>query len=117
MQTTSWFDIPVTDMSRAIEFYEHVTAQKLQRLPVGKDRETALFEADGCLFQSPEDKPSHYGSRVYFNAESGIDDWLERVDAAGGKTLVPRTPIGGERGFFAYFEDTEGNRVGLHGKT
>ena len=111
------FDIPVSDMARAVRFYEHVTSQKLKRLPVGEDRETALFEADGCLFRSPEDKPSHYGSRVYFfNAESGIDDWLSRVEAAGGRTLVPKTPIDEEHGFFAYFEDTEGNRVGLHAR-
>jgi len=116
-KVTSWFDIPVSDMARAVEFYEHVTAQKLARMPVGENKETALFQADGCLFLSPEDKPSHFGSRVYFNATSGVDDWLRRVEAAGGKTLVPRTPIGAGRGFFAYFEDTEGNRVGLHGMT
>ena len=111
-----WFDIPVTDMGRAVAFYEGVTNQKLQRMRVGADRETALFESDGCLFSSPEDKPSHFGSRVYFNATPSIDDWLDRVKAAGGKILVPRTAIGGDRGFFAYFEDSEGNRVGLHGR-
>ncbi len=113
----SWFDIPVSDMTRAIAFYERVTSQTLKRLPVGENKETALFESDGCLFLAPEDKPSHYGTRVYFDAASGIDDWLSRVEAAGGKTLVPRSPIGGGQGFFAYFEDTEGNRVGLHGKS
>ena len=115
MKLAAWFDIPVADMTRAIAFYEKVTAQKLKRLPVGEGKETALFESDGCLFLAPEDKPSHYGSRVYFNAESGVDDWLSRVQAAGGRTLVPKTPIGGGRGVFAYFEDSEGNRVGLHG--
>jgi uncharacterized protein len=114
---SAWFDIPVTDMTRAMTFYERVTLQKLKRLPVGEGKETALFETDGCLFMAPEDRPSHFGSRVYFNADSGVDDWLKRVEAAGGKTLVPKTPIGSGRGFFAYFEDSEGNRVGLHGKS
>ena len=113
----SWFDIPVADMARAITFYELVTSQKLKRLPVGENKETALFEADGCLFLAPEDKPSHFGTRVYFNADSGVEDWLRRVEAAGGKTLVGKTPIGSGQGFFAYFEDSEGNRVGLHGKS
>ena len=112
----SWFDIPVSDMARAMTFYEHVTSQKLTRMPVGPSKETALFPADGCLFLAPEDKPSHLGTRVYFSADSGVDDWLSRVEAAGGKTLVPKTAIGQGRGFFAYFEDTEGNRVGLHGE-
>ena len=76
---------------------------------------TALFESDGCLSSAPEDKPSHFGSRVYFKATPSIDAWLARIQAAGGRVLVPRTAIGGDRGYFAYFEDSEGNRVGLHG--
>jgi predicted enzyme related to lactoylglutathione lyase len=43
----TWFDIPVADMQRAIAFYEKVTEQKLKRLPVGPDKETALFASDG----------------------------------------------------------------------
>jgi predicted enzyme related to lactoylglutathione lyase len=108
----TWFDIPVRDMGRAIAFYQAVTQQTLKRLPVGDDRETALFESDGCLFQSPEDEPSHFGSRVYFETPS-IEEWLERIERAGGKTLVGKTPIEAG-GFFACFEDSEGNRVGLH---
>jgi uncharacterized protein len=115
-QLAVWFDIPVADMGRAVTFYERVTEQKLQRMSVGPDKETALFKSDGCLFKAPEDKPSHFGSRVYFGATPSIDAWLERVTAAGGKVLVPRTAIGGDRGYFAYFEDSEGNRIGLHGK-
>jgi predicted enzyme related to lactoylglutathione lyase len=111
----AWFDIPVTDMKRAIAFYEQVTHQKLQHFPMGPDRETALFPADGCLFKAPEDKPSHFGSRVYFDANTGVAEWVKRIEAAGGKMLMPRTEIPGGRGFFAYFEDSEGNRVGLHG--
>ena len=110
----AWFDIPVTDMARAMKFYESVTLHKLERVPVGPDKETALFASDGCLFKASEDKPSHFGSRVYFDATPSIGKWLARIEAAGGKVLVPRTPIGGGMGFFAYFEDSEGNRVGLH---
>ena len=110
-----WFDIPVADMDRAVKFYERVTGQKLKRMEVGGGKATALFESDGCLFSAPEDKPSHFGSRVYFNATPSIDEWLQRVEAAGGTVLVPRTSIGGDRGYFAYFEDSEGNRIGLHG--
>lgn len=39
-----------------------------------------------------------------------ILDWVE---GAGGDVLLPKTKIGGDRGFYAYFEDSEGNRVGL----
>jgi uncharacterized protein len=117
--TVVWFDIPVSDMSRAIKFYEALTGQTLKRLPVGPGKETALFapgekgEVSGCLFSAPEDQPSVYGSRVYLNASPSLDVWLARVEPAGGKIAVPKTPVPG-RGFFAYIIDSEGNRVGLH---
>jgi uncharacterized protein len=120
--TVAWFDIPVTDMSRAIQFYEALTGQTLQRVPMGPEMETALFDpgeegdVSGCLFASPEDKPSFYGSRVYLNASPSLDVWLGRVEAAGGKIAVPKTPIPGNRGVYAYIIDSEGNRVGLHAK-
>ena len=100
MAKVVWFDIPVSDMDRAIAFYSALTAQDLVRLPVGPDKETALFAQDeggsgGCLFLAPEDTPSHDGSRVYFDASPHIDEWIARVESAGGRILVPKTSIGG----------------------
>lgn len=119
MARVVWFDIPVSDMTRAITFYEALTGDELMRLPVAEGKETALFAAEdggsgGCLFLAPEDEPAHVGSRVYFDTKGDLDGWVERVTAAGGGILVPQTPIGGGRGRFAYIEDSEGNRVGLH---
>ena len=42
-----------------------------------------------------------------------IEAVLARVKANGGRTLTPKTDIG-EYGFYAYFEDSEGNRLGVH---
>ena len=42
-----------------------------------------------------------------------IEAVLARVEANGGRTLTPMTDIG-EYGFYAYFEDSEGNRLGVH---
>jgi predicted enzyme related to lactoylglutathione lyase len=119
MTRVVWFDIPVADMTRAIGFYEALTGVELIRLPMGEGKETAVFPGDGdgsagCLFSAPEDEPSHFGSRVYFDAGPSIDAWLARVEPAGGRILVGRTEIGGGRGVFAYIEDSEGNRVGLN---
>lgn len=119
MSKVVWFDIPVVDMTRAIGFYEALTGEQLVRLPVGEGRETAIFPAEdggaaGCLWAAPEDEPSHFGSRVYFQAGPSIDEWLGRVENAGGRILVGKTEIAGGRGVYAYIEDSEGNRVGLN---
>jgi hypothetical protein len=51
---------------------------------------------------------------VYLNAGEDVNESLERVEPAGGKIVVPKTKITDEYGYFALFQDTEGNLVGLH---
>ena len=41
-----------------------------------------------------------------------IDDTLKKIEAGGGTTVTPRTPIP-NMGAFAYFKDSEGNTMGL----
>jgi predicted enzyme related to lactoylglutathione lyase len=43
---------------------------------------------------------------------ASIDETLKKVEANGGSTVTPRTPIPG-MGAFAYFKDSEGNTMGL----
>jgi predicted enzyme related to lactoylglutathione lyase len=40
------------------------------------------------------------------------DEYLRRIDAAGGKTIVPKMPIPGV-GWLAYCTDPEGNGFGI----
>ena len=81
-------------------FYSALTGEELIRLPVGPDRETALFAgsgnggSSGCLFAAPEDQPSHFGSPVQFEANPSIDAWIGRAEQAGGRVLVGRLPAG-----------------------
>jgi predicted enzyme related to lactoylglutathione lyase len=41
-----------------------------------------------------------------------IEQSLKAIEAAGGSTVTPRTPIPG-MGAFGYFKDPEGNVMGL----
>ena len=43
-----------------------------------------------------------------------VQNELNRIEAAGGKVLQPKTEISPEHGFMGVFEDTEGNRIALH---
>lgn len=114
----NWFEIPVTDMSRAKKFYETVLSVELTDSEMGPNKmgwfpmEMGAAGSAGTLIQGDGYTPSHDGSLVYINVDS-IDPTLEAINGNGGKTLVPRMSIG-QHGFIAHFEDTEGNRVALH---
>jgi hypothetical protein len=51
---------------------------------------------------------------IYLNGNPDLQNVLNKVEAAGGKIMVPKTQISPEYGFMAVFVDTEGNRIGLH---
>ncbi len=112
----SWFEIPVKDLDRACKFYEKVFDVKLSL-----EGHVAFFPytkegpgAAGSLTKFESYEPSHTGTLVYFGVDD-INEILRRVNANGGKTLLPKTKIGiSGFGFIAHFEDCEGNRVGLH---
>ncbi len=111
-----WFEISVKDLDRAGRFYEKVFDVKLTL-----EGHVAFFPytkegpgAAGSLTMFESYEPSHSGTLVYFSVDD-IDEILRRVNANGGKTLLPKTRIGiSGFGFIAHFEDCEGNRVGLH---
>jgi len=54
------------------------------------------------------------GPLIYLNANPDVRGVLDKVEAAGGTVMMPKTEISPEYGFMALFMDTEGNRIGLH---
>lgn len=113
-----WFDIPVTDLERATKFYEKVFDVKLSSEEMS-GMKMAMFPFDqgapgaaGTLIKGRSYEPSRAGTIAYFSV-GDIDETLRKVNANGGKTLMPKTSIG-RYGFIAQYEDTEGNRLALH---
>jgi predicted enzyme related to lactoylglutathione lyase len=53
------------------------------------------------------------GSIGYLNANPNMDPVMAKVEAAGGKVMMPKMSIG-EHGNIAFIIDTEGNKVGVH---
>ncbi|MBK8700617.1 MAG: VOC family protein [Saprospiraceae bacterium] len=118
----SWFEIPTADIDRAQRFYETIfdtslinmdnAAIKMRAFPV----EDMMTDIAGALVHHDEFyKPSeNAGCLIYLNGNPDLQQVLDRIEAAGGKILVPKTQISPEYGFMAVFLDTEGNRVALH---
>jgi len=120
-----WFEIPVTDMERAIAFYEKVFDLKLERHPMGpldmawfpKGPEGSIGAAGSLVKQPDFYKPSADGVLIYFTAFSGdVDVEAGRVEAAGGKVVIPKKMISPEYGSMCVILDTEGNRIAIHAR-
>jgi len=113
----AWFEIPTEDLGRAQQFYETVFAQPLKREKFGSGdmvvlRGGAKPNSGGALVAFEDVRPSVQGSIVYISVDN-LTPVLERAQAHGGDTLVPRTALPEGMGYFAQFRDCEGNRVGL----
>jgi predicted enzyme related to lactoylglutathione lyase len=115
----SWFEIPALDYQRAKAFYNTVLAIEIMDMPMPEGAYGFLpFDQEnggigGGLIQAKGQVPSSQGCTLYLDGGDDLSIPLSRVEAAGGKILVPKTGIG-ENGFFAQFMDTEGNRMALH---
>ena len=57
--------------------------------------------------------PSKDGCTVYLNTNGDLDGMLARVVEAGGTVLQEKQDMGEMVGWIAFFEDSEGNRIGL----
>lgn len=112
----SYFEIPVADMDRAIDFYEAVFAVSLERTVID-GHDMALFPFDengrgisGALAKGASYAPASSGPRLYFSVDS-IDETLGRAILKGGRVAYPKTSVGDF--WVAEFEDSEGNQIAL----
>jgi len=111
-----WFDIPVVDLHRAVQFYQEVLAfevavHEFEGLKFGV---LAHDQGNGgCLVPKPGEVASDSGILMYLNVHGRIRESVEKVKACGGKLLEDVHPIG-PHGFRAIFRDSEGNRLALH---
>ena len=117
----SWFEIPAIDIDRAQKFYEAIF--DIQMVPLDLQELTMrLFPIENpmniggalCNHQEFYKPSSTDGPLVYLNGNPDVQIILDRIEAAGGKVVVPKTQITPEYGYMAIFIDTEGNRIALH---
>ncbi|VFB02063.1 MULTISPECIES: VOC family protein [Chryseobacterium] len=112
-----YFEIPVTDIDRAIKFYKAVFQFEFDKGNIDNN-EMALFPfteensgISGALAKGEIYRPTKDGVVIYFKTKN-IDETLKLAILNGGKILYPETDNG--IGLVAEFEDTEGNRIALY---
>jgi len=119
-----WFEIPVTDMDRAIRFYEKVFDIKMTRQQMGPldmaffpGVENSIGASGSLVYQPGNYKPSGDGVLIYFTSFAGdVNVEISRVKDAGGKVMIKKTQISPEIGYMAVLADSEGNRIALHAR-
>jgi predicted enzyme related to lactoylglutathione lyase len=118
-----WFEVPVTDMDRAIKFYETVFDFKIQKQNLGDIIMGWFPYADlpgspgSLVYHKDFYKPSPDGVLIYFTAQSGdLNNELAKVESAGGKILQQKKLIAEDIGYMGLFIDTEGNRIAIHSR-
>jgi predicted enzyme related to lactoylglutathione lyase len=116
----SWFEIPATDLNRAQQFYETIFGitmiplempnMKMRMFPLEDMMGVGGALCDTGGFHKPS---ATDGPLIYLNANPDVQIILDKVEAAGGKIVVPKMAIG-QYGFMGVFIDSEGNRIALH---
>jgi predicted enzyme related to lactoylglutathione lyase len=108
------FEIPAAEPDRAAAFYGKVFGWKFDKWPgpmeywmvvTGKEGEPGI---NGGMMK----KPGGVSSTTNTIGVDSVDNAISAVVRAGGKNIMPKTPIP-TVGYFAYCEDTEGNVFGV----
>ena len=123
MKKVVHFEIPVDDIERAKKFYS-IFDWQMQDWPMPDGSAYVgirTVDVDDTTFQPKEPGAINGGMvkrdefiqtpQVTINVPS-VDDYVEKVKAAGGKLVKPKQEIP-DAGYFAYVNDSEGNLLGL----
>lgn len=115
-----WIEIPVTDLTRALHFYQTLFGLPPASINTDEQRKTATPFHGGegrpgiTLNQTKNFEPGDKGPLLYFDAGKNLSEYLSRVEPAGGSVITAKTDMGNGGGFYAMLKDTEGNVIALY---
>ena len=121
MDSVVHFEIPAKDVKRALAFYSKAFGWNLSQFPGFEYWSVVTTDSDqNGMPRSPGSINGGMGKKgemapkavtVTINV-SDIDAALKKVKSLGGGPVGKKMPVG-DMGWSAYFEDTEGNLIGL----
>lgn len=136
-QKIRWFEIPANNFHRATVFYYKVFGMKIDELELNGVKH-GIFQLDegqikGAIVDNGGSEINN-GVVLFFDGSPSISELESRILDNGGKVIVSKTLIknetskgdsilpenfidGSSLGYFAYFLDTEGNKMGLYGSS
>jgi uncharacterized protein len=136
-QKIRWFEIPASDFYRATIFYYKVFGVKINELEINGIKH-GIFEfgegqTKGAIVDNDGSEIKN-GVVLFFDGDPSLSEIEKRIIDNGGQILVSKTLIknattdggsvlpenfidGSSLAYFAYFLDTEGNKMGLFGNS
>jgi uncharacterized protein len=115
------FEIPFDDKEKSKEFYGKVFGWQFQEMPEMNYTITRTVEVDkkfmpkesgainGGMYKRDEQSAK---SPVLVIDVPSVDEHIKKIEEAGGKIIRPKVKVG-EIGYYAQFQDTEGNILGI----
>ena len=113
----NWFEIPATNIDRAISFYSELFSVEITKTDCGEEQ-YGFFPQDseftGMISKADKFNPSRDGVVLYFDPGENFDEILKKVENLGGEIVRPKTKIDDDKGYFALILDSEGSRIGFY---
>jgi predicted enzyme related to lactoylglutathione lyase len=107
------FEIPANEPGRAAAFYQKVFGWKFDKWDGPTEYWMVSTGAEGAPgINGGMLKRGNVTTTTNTVGVDSVDASVAAVTEAGGKLIMPKTPIPGV-GYFAYCEDTEGNVFGV----
>lgn len=114
--TISHIEIPAPDLGKAMHFYSNVFAWKIEVVQegiyayfiIGCTQTGGGFDAS---LKPAEDK---CGPQITIDVED-INEALAKIKNYGGNVTMEKIEIEGGHGFYACFQDPNGNHLQIHG--
>ncbi len=113
------FEIPADDMTRAAEFYKNVFGWQIQAVPAMRYTMVRTVDVDdkfmpkesGAINGGIMNRGQIKNPVITINV-ANIEEAAKKVESSGGKIVMQKFQVG-DMGYAAYFQDTEGNILGL----
>jgi len=129
----AWFEIPAINFERAVKFYRESLALQVQIIEFNSTKHGVIRNRHSTPKGSIVEREivnSGVGPFIYLRATYDVSTTLENIRNAGGKVIkgktlirdqingisskVPFNLIDNNVGYFAVFEDTEGNVLAIY---
>ncbi len=117
----NYFEIPATKLDRAQRFYAEAFGWDIRPVPdmeymmlgASETDEGGMSKEVGAISGGMAKKGGQLNHPAVHIQVDDVDEALKRIEKLGGKVRQKKTAM--SSGFFAYFEDTEGNVLGVWG--